>query len=225
MTVCFLRISAGARRDGRTRTTSRNLVLRGPGALLVNSGTVAPPFHRISCSRRPCGTCPRCSRKAWRQADKAQGGRHGTLFGVRPVPAGSVRSKGLLARHPLHHIWYVHRMTPPDKVIVARFCRLASGREPVRDWLREFSIEDRKLTGRDLMKVEFGWPCGPPPCRLLTGSSGFVRGTEEAVGRAPYRDVPRRAGRDHGAAARLHREQPGDPGEGAEVGRTPKEGL
>jgi hypothetical protein len=34
-------------------------------------------------------------------------------------------------------------MTPPDKVIVARFYRLASGREPVREWLGEFSIENR----------------------------------------------------------------------------------
>ena len=64
-------------------------------------------------------------------------------------------------------------MTPPDKVIIARFYRLASGREPAREWLREFSIEDRKSIGRDLMKVEFGWPCGPPLCRPLTGYSGL----------------------------------------------------
>ena len=64
-------------------------------------------------------------------------------------------------------------MTPPDKVIVARFFRLPSGREPVREWLREFSIDDRKSIGRDLMKVEFGWPCGPPLCRPLTGYAGL----------------------------------------------------
>ena len=64
-------------------------------------------------------------------------------------------------------------MAPPDKVIVARFYRLASSSEPVREWLREFSIEDRKSIGRDLMKVEFGWPCGPPLCRPLTGYTGL----------------------------------------------------
>ena len=64
-------------------------------------------------------------------------------------------------------------MTPPDKVAVARFFRLASGREPVREWLRDLSAEDRKLIGRDLMKIEFGWPCGPPLCRPLTGHAGL----------------------------------------------------
>ena len=62
---------------------------------------------------------------------------------------------------------------PPDKVIVARFFRLASGREPVREWLRKLSAEDRKPIGRDVMKVEFGWPCGPPLCMPLTGYSGL----------------------------------------------------
>ncbi len=64
-------------------------------------------------------------------------------------------------------------MTPPDKFIVARFFRLASGREPVREWLRGLSVEDRKSIGRDLMKVEFGWPCGPPLCRPLTNYTGL----------------------------------------------------
>ena len=64
-------------------------------------------------------------------------------------------------------------MTSPDKVVVARFFRLASGREPVREWLRDLLAEDRKLIGRDLMKIEFGWPCGPPLCRPLTGHAGL----------------------------------------------------
>ena len=64
-------------------------------------------------------------------------------------------------------------MAPPDKVVVARFYRLASGREPAREWLRGLSPEDRKSIGRDLMKVEFGWPCGPPLCRSLAGHAGL----------------------------------------------------
>ena len=92
---------------------------------------------------------------------------------ARAVVTGSVKWNGFPDRHHLHQIWYIHQMTPPDKVIVARFYRLASGREPVREWLREFSIEDRKSIGRDLMKVEFGWPCGPPLCRPLTGYTGL----------------------------------------------------
>lgn len=64
-------------------------------------------------------------------------------------------------------------MVPPDKVIVARFYRLASGREPVREWLRELSADDRGSIGRDLMKVEYGWPCGLPLCRPLSGHAGL----------------------------------------------------
>ena len=64
-------------------------------------------------------------------------------------------------------------MTAPRKVVVARLFRLSSGREPVREWLGELSREDRRSIGRDLMKVEFGWPCGPPLCASLTGYPGL----------------------------------------------------
>ena len=64
-------------------------------------------------------------------------------------------------------------MTPAGKVLVALFFQLASGREPVRDWLGDLPREDRGLIGRDLMKVEFGWPCGPPLCASLTDYPGL----------------------------------------------------
>ena len=64
-------------------------------------------------------------------------------------------------------------MTPPGKSIVARFFRLPGGREPVRDWLVEQSPDDRRRIGGDLMNVEFGWPCGPPLCRSLSGYPGL----------------------------------------------------
>ena len=67
-----------------------------------------------------------------------------------------------------YHIWYSFQMTATEKVITARFYRLASGREPVREWLGKLTREDRRLIGRDIMKVEFGWPCGPPLCTSLT---------------------------------------------------------
>ena len=47
-------------------------------------------------------------------------------------------------------------MTTSQKTIVARFFRLPNGREPVREWLGKLSREQRRLIGRDLMKVEFG---------------------------------------------------------------------
>ena len=64
-------------------------------------------------------------------------------------------------------------MTTTEKVITARFYRLASGREPVREWLGKLTREDRRMIGRDIMMVEFGWPCGPPLCTSLTNHQGL----------------------------------------------------
>lgn len=53
------------------------------------------------------------------------------------------------------------------KKIVARFYVQGSGRAPVRDWLMDLSVEDRRTIGKDIQKVEFGWPLGMPLCRPL----------------------------------------------------------
>ncbi|HYA04482.1 MAG TPA: type II toxin-antitoxin system RelE/ParE family toxin [Xanthobacteraceae bacterium] len=53
------------------------------------------------------------------------------------------------------------------KRLPAAFYRLPSGREPVRDWLKALSDEDRKIIGEDIKDVEFSWPIGMPLCRPL----------------------------------------------------------
>ena len=73
----------------------------------------------------------------------------------------------------LYRLWYIFGMARSGKVLVAQFFRLTSGREPVRDWIRDLPQEDHKLIGSDLMKVEFGWPCGPPLCAPLTDYPGL----------------------------------------------------
>src|ERR1700720_228176 len=55
----------------------------------------------------------------------------------------------------------------PMKQLPAFFYALPSGREPVREWLRELSDEDRKIIGEDIKDVEFSWPIGMPLCRSL----------------------------------------------------------
>jgi hypothetical protein len=42
------------------------------------------------------------------------------------------------------------------------FWRSATGREPVREWLNELPREDQRTIGRDIAKVQFGWPVGLP---------------------------------------------------------------
>lgn len=63
------------------------------------------------------------------------------------------------------------------KPIPLRFWRSNSGQEPVRDWLNELSREDQRVVGRDLARVQFGWPVGLPVCRPLGGGLWEVRST------------------------------------------------
>ncbi len=53
------------------------------------------------------------------------------------------------------------------KRVPAIFYRTEAGGEPVRDWLKGLSSEDRKRIGEDIKTVEFGWPIGMPVCRPL----------------------------------------------------------
>lgn len=48
------------------------------------------------------------------------------------------------------------------------FFRLASGREPVRDWLKALDRRDRKGIGEDIKTLQFGWPVGMPVARKLS---------------------------------------------------------
>jgi|SRR5579863_10578457 len=58
-------------------------------------------------------------------------------------------------------------MIDRSKKIAARFYLSATGRRPVREWLLELSKADRRTVGKDIQKVEFGWPIGMPYCRSL----------------------------------------------------------
>ncbi|HLI21065.1 MAG TPA: type II toxin-antitoxin system RelE/ParE family toxin [Stellaceae bacterium] len=53
------------------------------------------------------------------------------------------------------------------KRLPAAFYRSASGREPVRLWLKSLDAEDRKAIGDNIRTVEFGWPVGMPVCRPM----------------------------------------------------------
>ena len=66
-------------------------------------------------------------------------------------------------------------MTERSKKLPALFYETAKGRQPVRDWILGLSPEDRKLIGRDIQKVEFGWPMGMPYCRSLGDGLWEVR--------------------------------------------------
>jgi phage-related protein len=61
------------------------------------------------------------------------------------------------------------------KSIPLVFWRSAAGREPVREWLIELSREEKRAIGRDIAKVQYGWPLGLPLCRPLSEGLWEIR--------------------------------------------------
>jgi phage-related protein len=47
------------------------------------------------------------------------------------------------------------------------FFRTTAGREPLRDWLKELPVEDRRAIGQDLLRLQYRWPVGMPLARPL----------------------------------------------------------
>src|SRR6266566_5774832 len=52
--------------------------------------------------------------------------------------------------------------------------RLQAGNR-VREWLNELSRADKRTVGRDIAKVQYGWPAGLPLCRPLSAGLWEVR--------------------------------------------------
>lgn len=52
----------------------------------------------------------------------------------------------------------------------------------MRDWILGLGKDDRVIVGKDIQKVEFGWPIGMPSCRPL-GSGLYETRSNISVGR------------------------------------------
>jgi phage-related protein len=57
-------------------------------------------------------------------------------------------------------------MTEKHKIPLV-FYRTLAGAEPVREWLKELPVDDRKIIGSDLLSAQWKWPLGMPSCRPL----------------------------------------------------------
>lgn len=64
-----------------------------------------------------------------------------------------------------------------DRKIEVRFYRTKAGGEPVREWSKKLRVIDRNAIGRDIMRVQYGWPVEMPLCQLLGGGLHEVRTT------------------------------------------------
>ena len=54
-----------------------------------------------------------------------------------------------------------------EPILDVVFYKTESGNEPVRDWLKGLSREDRKSIGEDIKTAQYGWPLGMPLIRKL----------------------------------------------------------
>ena len=59
--------------------------------------------------------------------------------------------------------------------LIAIFFATANGNEPVREWLKGLSKQDRRSIGEDIAYVQFKWPIGKPRVDHLRGAIWEVR--------------------------------------------------
>lgn len=74
----------------------------------------------------------------------------------------------------MYHYWYTNLVNDEIRLRVV-FYRTEHGNEPVREWLKSLSPEDRKFIGEDIKTVQFGWPLGMPVVRKIDTEIWEVR--------------------------------------------------
>jgi phage-related protein len=64
-----------------------------------------------------------------------------------------------------------------NEIVILNVIFFASenGNEPVRDWLKSLSAEDRKVIGVDIKTIQFRWPLGMPLVRKMDAGLWEVR--------------------------------------------------
>ena len=66
----------------------------------------------------------------------------------------------------VYQIWYIS-CVEIQKKLQADFFKTENGNEPVRNFLKVLSSEDKKSVGADIMAVEMSWPVGYPKVRKM----------------------------------------------------------
>ena len=64
---------------------------------------------------------------------------------------------------------------PPPQKIPLIFSRSGNGTEPVREWLKELPEAERHAVGKDLLRAQWRWPVGMPPCRPMGSGLWEIR--------------------------------------------------
>ncbi len=61
------------------------------------------------------------------------------------------------------------------KTITVKFYKSEKGNEPVREWLKCLSKENKTIIGENIKTVEYGWPIGMPLVRKMDKDLWEVR--------------------------------------------------
>jgi phage-related protein len=62
-----------------------------------------------------------------------------------------------------------------ESAMEVRFFKTEAGNEPVRDWLKSFSSEEKKIIGADIRTVQVMFPIGKPLVDHLDGGLWEIR--------------------------------------------------
>ncbi len=65
--------------------------------------------------------------------------------------------------------------SPAPRPLRTLFFRTEAGNEPVREWLRDLLVSDKKAIGADILAVQWKWPVGKPLVDSLGGGLWEVR--------------------------------------------------
>lgn len=79
-----------------------------------------------------------------------------------------------------YHSWYTSTVSSApyesrEPVLRVVFYRSGSGREPVREWLKDLERDERKAIGEDIKTAQYGWPLGMPLIRKLDPALWEIR--------------------------------------------------
>ncbi|GAB7028507.1 type II toxin-antitoxin system RelE/ParE family toxin [Geotalea toluenoxydans] len=66
-------------------------------------------------------------------------------------------------------------MTAITFILKVVFYRSEAGNEPVRDWLKDLSRDDKRQIGEDIKTAQLGWPLGMPLIRKIDKDLWEVR--------------------------------------------------
>lgn len=79
------------------------------------------------------------------------------------------------------------------------FIKTETGSEPVREWLRDLSKEDRRIIGEDIKTAQFIWPHGEPLVKKLEPGIWEIRtNLENRIARVLITKIPDRLVLLHG---------------------------